>query len=184
MKHVLVALLLLVPAPVLAQAKRAMTVEDMFKFKRVSDPQISPDGKHVVYVIGVPDLEKNTIPASLWIASTDGKGEPRQLSNAPGKKDKHPRWSPDGKSVLFESNRSGSSQLWIIGLGGGEARQLTDIATNASDGIWSRDGKKIAFVSAVWPEYSEKPYKESNELNKKRKEEMDKGPVKAKVFTK
>src|SRR5215831_15051098 len=171
MKHVLVALLLLVPAPVVAQAKRAMTVEDMFKFKRVSDPQISPDGKHVVYVVGVPDLEKNSIPASLWIAATDGKTEPRQLTNAAGKKDRHPRWSPDGKSILFESNRSGSNQLWIIGLNGGEARQLTDISTDASNGIWSRDGKTIAFISAVWPEYSMNSYKESNELNKKRKEE-------------
>jgi dipeptidyl aminopeptidase/acylaminoacyl peptidase len=184
MKHALVALLLLVPVPVLAQGKRAMTVDDLFKFKRVSDPQISPDGKHVVYVVGVPDLEKNAIPSSLWIAATDGKSEPHQLTNAPGKKDRHPRWSPDGKSILFESNRSGSNQLWIIGLAGGEARQLTDIATDASNGIWSRDGKKIAFVSAVWPEYSEKPYKESNESNKKRKEETDKNPVKAKVFTK
>jgi dipeptidyl aminopeptidase/acylaminoacyl peptidase len=184
MKHVLVALLLLVPAPVLAQAKRPMTVDDLFKLKRVSDPQISPDGKHVVYVVGVPDLEKNAIPSSVWIAATDGKSEPRQLTNAPGKKDRHPRWNPDGKSILFESNRSGGNQLWIIGLGGGEARQITNIATDASNGIWSRDGKKIAFVSAVWPDYSEKPYKESDELNKKRKEEMDKGPVKAKVFTK
>jgi dipeptidyl aminopeptidase/acylaminoacyl peptidase len=183
MKHLLVALMLLTSAAA-AEAKRPLTLDDMFKFKRVSDPQISPDGKHVVYVVGVPDLEKNSIPSSLWIASTDGKGEPRQLTNAPGKKDKHPRWSPDGKSILFESNRSGSSQLWIIGLDGGEARQLTDIATEASNAIWSRDGSRIAFVSAVWPEYSEKPYKESNELNKKRKEETEKNPVKAKVFTK
>src|SRR5262249_39810839 len=76
------------------------------------------------------------------------------------------------------------NQLWIIGLEGGEARQLTDISTDASNGIWSRDGKHIAFVSAVWPEYSEKTFKESNELNKKRKEETEKNQVKAKVFTK
>src|SRR5262245_38493764 len=171
------------PAPA-ADEKRPMTVADLFRFKRVSDPQISPDGKQVVYVVGSVDLEANKIPSSLWLAPADGKGEPRQLTNAPGKKDRHPRWSPDGKSILFESNRSGTNQLWIIGLDGGEARQITNIATDASNGIWSRDGKKIAFVSAVWPEYSEKPYKESNELNKKRKEEMDKGPVKAKVFTK
>jgi dipeptidyl aminopeptidase/acylaminoacyl peptidase len=184
MKNLLVAIMLLTSAAAVAEAKRPLTLDDMFKFKRVSDPQISPDGKHVVYVVGVPDLEKNTIPASLWIASTDGKGEPRQLTNAPGKKDKHPRWSADGRSILFESNRSGSSQLWIIGLDGGEARQLSDISTEASNGIWSRDGSHIAFVSAVWPEYSEKPYKESNELNKKRKEETEKNPVKAKVFKK
>jgi dipeptidyl aminopeptidase/acylaminoacyl peptidase len=184
MQRKFIALLLLITAPALAQAKRPMTIDDLLHFKRVSDPQISPDGKHVVYVVGVPDLEKNTIPASLWIAATDGKSEPRQLTNAPGKKDRHPRWSPDGKAILFESNRSGGNQLWIIGLDGGEARQLTTIATDASNAIWSRDGKHVAFVSAVWPEYSEKPYKESNELNKKRKEEMAKNPVKAKIFTK
>jgi dipeptidyl aminopeptidase/acylaminoacyl peptidase len=184
MKHLLVALVLLTPSVALAADKRPMTVDDLFKFKRVSDPQISPDGKHVVYVIGAVDMEKNTIPSSLWIAATDGKSKPRQLTNAAGKKDRHPRWSPNGKRVLFESNRSGDSQLWIIDLAGGEARRLTDSATGASDAVWSRDGKQIAFVSAVWPEYSDKPYKESNALNKKRKEEAEKNPVKAKVHTK
>src|SRR5262249_34388864 len=100
MKHFLLVVLLFIPTAALADGKRPMTVDDLLKFKRVSDPQISPDGKHVVYVVGVPDLEKNSIPASLWIASTDGKGEPRQLTNAPGKKDRHPRWSPDCKSIL------------------------------------------------------------------------------------
>jgi dipeptidyl aminopeptidase/acylaminoacyl peptidase len=183
MRTLLVALAMLTSSVALAEGKRPMSVEDLFRFKRVSDPQISPDGRQMVYVVGTVDLEGNKIPSSLWIAATDGKGEPRQLTNAPGKKDRHPRWSPDGNSILFESNRSGSNQLWIIGLDGGEARQVTDIATDASNGIWSRDGKTIAFISAVWPEYSDKPFKESNELNKKRKEEAEKNPVKAKVFT-
>src|SRR6516165_7526765 len=182
MKHLLVAIMLLTSAAV-AEAKRPLTIDDMFKFKRVSDPQISPDGKQVVYVVGVPDLEKNSIPSSLWIAATDGKGEPRQLTNAAGKKDRHPRWSPDGKRILFESNRSGENQLWIIGLDGGEAKQLTTISTGASDAVWSRDGKQIAFMSAVYPEYSEKPFKESDAANKKRADEIEKSPVKAKVHT-
>jgi dipeptidyl aminopeptidase/acylaminoacyl peptidase len=161
-----------------------MTLNDLFAFKRVSDPQISPDGKWVAYVVGQVDMEANKIPSSIWLAATDGKSEPKRLTNAAGKKDSHPRWSPDGKAILFQSNRSGESQLWLIGLDGGEARQLTTISTDASEAIWSRDGKQIAFVSAVYPEYSEKPFKESDALNKKRKEETEKNPVKAKVHTK
>jgi dipeptidyl aminopeptidase/acylaminoacyl peptidase len=174
--------LLVFPGTIFAEGKRPMKIDDLFRFKRVSDPQVSPDGKWVVYVVGTPDLEANKIPSSLWLAASDGKGEPRQLTNAPGKKDRHPRWSPDGKSILFESNRSAETQLWLIGLDGGEARQLTTISTEAGNALWSREGKQIAFVSAVYPEFSEKPFKESDAANKKRKEEIEKNPVKAKVF--
>jgi dipeptidyl aminopeptidase/acylaminoacyl peptidase len=172
------------PAMVLAEGKRPMKIDDLFAFKRVSDPQVSPDGKHVVYVVGAVDMAANKIPTSLWLAATDGKSEPRQLTNAAGKKDSHPRWSPDGKKILFTSNRSGDSQLWLIDLGGGEAKQLTTISTEADTGIWSPDGKTIAFVSAVWPEFSDKPFKESDAANKKKKDEIESSPVKAKVHTK
>src|SRR5262249_47683003 len=150
-----------------AQDKRPIEIDDLFRFKRVSDPQISPDGKHVAYVLGTMNLEKNSSTSSLWLAPTDKGGEPRQLTQSP-KKDSHPRWSPDGKSILFESTRSGDSQLWIIDVDGGEPRQLTSLSTGASNGLWSRDGKRIAFVSAVWPEFSSKPFKDSDGLNKKR----------------
>jgi len=183
MKRFALFLLLLAPGVVHAADKRPMKIEDLFAFKRVADPQISPDGKMVVYSITTVDLPGNKTSTSLWLAPTE-KGEPRQLTNAPGKKDKHPRWSPDGKQILFESNRSGDNQLWLIDLSGGEAKQLTTISTEASNGIWSRDGKQIAFVSAVYPEFSEKPFKESDEQNKKKKEEIEKSPVKAKVFKK
>lgn len=176
-------LLLAAPAAVFAEGKRPMTIDDLFRFKRVSDPQISPDGKLVVYVVGTVDLDGNKSSSSLWLASTDNKGEARQLTNTT-KKDRHPRWSPDGKHILFVSNRGGDNQLWIIDLDGGEARQLTTLSTEAGNAIWSRDGKHIAFVSAVYPEYSDKPFTESDALNKKRKEEIEKSPVKAKVHTK
>jgi dipeptidyl aminopeptidase/acylaminoacyl peptidase len=177
----LVITLGLSPAAV-ADGKRPMKVEDLFAFKRVADPQISPDGKTVAYVLTTVDLPGNKSSSSIWLAPTD-KGQPRQLTNTT-KKDRHPRWSPDGRRILFESNRSGENQLWMIDVGGGEARQLTTISSEASNAIWSPDGRNIAFVSAVYPEYSDKPFKESNELNKKRKEEIEKNPVKAKVFTK
>jgi dipeptidyl aminopeptidase/acylaminoacyl peptidase len=166
-----------------AAGKRPMTLDDMFKFKRVADPQISPDGKWVVYAVTVvADVAGNKTQSHLWIAPADGSQPARQLTTTE-KKDSHPRWSPDGKQILFESTRSGSDQLWVIDIGGGEAKQLTQISTEAGTGIWSRDGKQIAFVSAVYPENSEKPFKESNELNKKRMDEVEKNPVKAKIHT-
>ena len=165
-----------------AENRRPMTVDDLFRCKRLSDPQISPDGKAVAYVVTTVDLAENRSSSAIWLASTEG-GIPKQLTNAT-KNDKHPRWSPDGKSILFESNRSGDNQLWVIDVGGGEARQLTTIATEATGGMWSPDSKRIAFISAVWPEYSDKSFKESDALNKKRKEEAEKNPVKARVFTK
>jgi dipeptidyl aminopeptidase/acylaminoacyl peptidase len=186
MKLVLLTLACLFAVGALAAAageKRPLALDDLFRFRRVADPQLSPDGKLVVYVVTAVNLAENSTSSNLWLAPTEGGGEPRRLTTTP-KKDKHPRWSPDGKQVLFESNRSGDNQLWVIDVHGGEARQLTSIATEATNGIWSPDGRWVAFVSAVHPEYSEKPYPESNELNKKRKEEAAKNPVKARVFTK
>ena len=166
---------------VCAEPKRAMTVEDLFRFKRLADPQISPDGKWVVYTETTVDLAANRTRTALWLASTEDN-QRHQLTNPP-KHDGHPRWSPDGRSILFESDRSGEQQLWVIELGGGEARQLTSIATEASNGIWSPDGKWVAFVSAVFPEYSAQSYASSNALNKKRLMENAGNPIKARVFT-
>src|SRR5262249_12248135 len=125
---VLVVCLTLFGAPTIVSAdgKQPMTVENLFAFKRVADPPVSPDGKLACYVVASVDLAANKTSSAIWLASTE-KGEPRQLTNVPGKKDSHPRWSPDGKKILFQSNRSGESQLWVIDLSGGEAKQLTTI---------------------------------------------------------
>src|SRR6266404_439569 len=112
-------LLLLVCVPArAADSKRPMTVEDLFKFKRVADPQISPDGKLVAYALTNVDFAGNKTTTNIWLISSDG-GTPRQLTNST-KHDKHPRWSPDGKRILFESDRSGETQLWLIEMDGGD----------------------------------------------------------------
>lgn len=178
----IVGLFFILPTTLRAADKRPMTVDDLLRFQRVADPQVSPDGKMVAYVVTTVDLPGNKSSSSIWLASTSD-GKPHALTNTT-KKDSHPRWSPDGKRILFESNRSGEGQLWVIDVNGGEARQLTTISTEAGSGLWSPDGKWIAFVSAAYPEYSAKPFAESDALNKKRKEENEKNPVKAKVFTK
>ena len=166
-----------------ATAARPMQVEDLFKFLRVSDAQISPDGFWIAYVVTKVDLDANKSSSNLWLADVAGKNSPKRLTFTE-KKDKHPRWSPDGKRLLFESTRSGEAQLWTIDIRGGEARQITNLATEASGAIWSADGTNIAFVSAVYPEYAKLAFKESDAANKKKMDEIKASPIKAKVFTK
>ncbi|MEY3458000.1 MAG: hypothetical protein RL215_1157 [Planctomycetota bacterium] len=164
-----------------APARRAMTVEDLLSFRRVGAPALDPSGQWVVYpVTEIVDSRQNKTVSRLWVAPVDLRVPPRQLTNPSGR-DSNPRWSPDGRWILFESGRSGSSQLWAISSLGGEARQLTTISTGASNGIWSPDGRHIAFVSAVAPEYSELPYAESDAKNRALAEEQASSPVKARV---
>lgn len=165
-----------------AMIKRPITVEDLFQFKRVSAPDISPDGGWVAYAVSeIVDSHHNKSQSRLWLVPTDGSMPPRQLTTGTAK-DTNPKWSPDGRWILFESTRSGSSQLWVINPAGGEARQLTKISTDAATAKWSPDGKHIAFVSAVYPEFSLLPFAESDAANKKKLDEISASPVKARVF--
>src|SRR6266567_3055072 len=164
-----------------AEPKRPLEFDDLLRVQRLDDPQVSPDGKSIAYVITRADKGENRTDSDVWLVPMAG-GEPRQLTASP-KHDRHPRWSPDGKWIVFESNRSGAFQLYLIAADGGEARPLTTISTEATQPVWSPDGRNIAFVSAVCPEFSGKPFKESDDLNKKKLDEHEKNKVKARVIT-
>jgi len=164
--------------------KRPMQLEDLFKLRRIADPQLSPNGKLAVYqVTEILDPAKNQKQTQLWMVDLSNQSN-RQLTRS-GKSDTHPRWSPNGTKILFESNRAGSSQLYVLDLSnGGEPTKLTNIATGASGGIWSPDGNQVAFYSAVNPKHSQLPFAESNSKNQEEEEQAASNPVKAKTFTK
>jgi dipeptidyl aminopeptidase/acylaminoacyl peptidase len=146
----------------------------MMKVQRISDPQVSPDGRWVAYVQGAVDLEANKVVNHIWLISRGG-GEPRQLTNGEGS-DTRPRWSPDGDSIAFISTRGGKSQVWIIPVHGGEARQLTSLSTEADGVTWARKGDALLFTSDVYPDCAD------DACNKKRLEETEKSKVKARVI--
>ncbi len=129
--------------------KRPMTVDDLLAVKSVGDPQLSPDGRSIVYVVSEVDKDAGKTNSALWLVSTSG-GEPKQLTTSPGTNN-HPRWSPDGKSIAFVSSRGGSAQVWLLPMDGGEARQLTKLPIDVSGPIWSPKGDKIAFTAEVYP---------------------------------
>jgi dipeptidyl aminopeptidase/acylaminoacyl peptidase len=167
-------LMLLLTAAMPAAAKRPITFEDMMKIQQISDPQISPDGRWIAYAQTSVEFEANKKVGHIWLMPAEG-GEARQLTRGEGS-DSRPRWSPDGKSLAFISTRSGKSQVWILPLDGGEARQLTHISTEADGVTWASKGDMLLFTSSVYPDCTD------DACNKKRLEEAEKSPVKARII--
>lgn len=153
---------------------RALTFEDMFAMGRVADPQFSPDGKSIAFVVTYYSLETNGSNSDIFTVPVGG-GELHQLTSQPGS-DSQPRFSPDGKYLAFVSSRSGTSQIWMLPLDGGEAIQLTYLSTGASSPSWTPDAQRVVFTSRVFPDCPD------DESNKKRLEEESESKVKARLI--
>ncbi len=160
--------------PAAAQLTRAITFDDFIAIHRITDPQISPDGTNVAFVVTTMDKATNKGSSDIWIVPVRG-GEARRLTTSPAS-DSQPRWSPDGRTIAFTSTRSGSPQIWTIAPDGGEAVQVTRMSTGASGPVWCPKGQKIAFVSNVFPDCPD------DESNQKRLEELEASKVKARLF--
>ncbi|UCC99847.1 MAG: PD40 domain-containing protein, partial [Phycisphaerales bacterium] len=126
------------------------SVHDMLAMDRISDPQVSPDGKWIVFVLRKTDLDADKGRTDLWLVAANGTGL-RQLTTHP-ESDSNPRWASDSKTIWFISNRSGSSQIWRISVDGGEARQITDQPLDVGNLLVSPDDKHIAFTMEVFPD--------------------------------
>jgi dipeptidyl aminopeptidase/acylaminoacyl peptidase len=173
--------------PAIAQAKRPFTFEDMMKLKRVGEPEVSPDGKWVIFSVVDVDLEANTKTPHIWIVPTAGGGSNEKEREIVADQDAdRPRWAPDGKGFAFLSTKEGGSQVWIAQFDDAvgtvtRVRKLTSIATEASGELWSPDGKNILFTSDVYPECDAQD--DPIACNAQILDEANKSKVKAQIFT-
>ena len=155
--------------------KQAFDVRALLKIGRISEPQVSPDGKLVAFTVQTVDLDQNTKPKQIYTAPVSG-GPPKQITTE-GTNNERPRWLPDSKRIAFVSNRGGSSQVWLMDPDGSNAKQVTSLSTEAGGILISPNGKRIVFTSDVFPDCPD------DACNKSRIEAEEKSKVKARSYT-
>jgi len=150
---------------------RAPSADDLYALRVPVEVRLSPDGSSVVYCLKDTAPDKDGYRQSLWLVPADGSGPPRRLTLG-RKKDTSPRWSPDGRTLAFLSDRSavleaggasdrpkpaeetekskpGGTQVWLLPMDGGEARQSTRLPEDVGGLAWSPDGDRLCVVSAA-----------------------------------
>jgi dipeptidyl aminopeptidase/acylaminoacyl peptidase len=128
-------------------ARRPLKLDDLSRFRNVNDPQISPDGKWVAYVVQTTDTKEDRSNSHIWMVGIDGNNN-RQITFSE-QSENSPRFSPDGRYLSFTSPRPGKTrgnQVWLLDRNGGEAMQLTEIKGRLQGHEWSPDSKRLALV--------------------------------------
>lgn len=142
------------PAPNLI-ANPYVDVNDLLSLQIAADPRISPDGSLIAFTIWQSDAEANKTSSTIWLVnSKGGKAQtPRQLTGTGTGtyRDLAPCWSPDGQSLAFLSDRSGSMQIYLLPLQGGEARQVSNLSQDVTEYSWRPDGTALLAHSAWKP---------------------------------
>jgi len=169
MKRIVSLLGFVVLAAFVASAQLTFNVNDLLGIKRVSDPQLSPDGKTIAFTVGTVDKAANRMVNQIFTVDVDGTKQ-RQITSGPTSSS-GPRWSPDGKRIAFTTG----GQIWTMKPDGSDRDQVTKISTGAGGPVWSPDGGLIAFSSDVYPECK------TDDCNKAADEKIEKSKVQARV---
>jgi dipeptidyl aminopeptidase/acylaminoacyl peptidase len=165
-----------------AQTGRPMTIDDLLAAVRVGDPQLSPDGRTVLYVRTTTDLATGRRNADIHFATTErGDTIPRPggvLIGDPARSENTPRWFPDGRQIAFISNRDGDPQVYVATANGSGIRRITDVSGGVQPPlVVSPDGAWVAFVADVYPECAD------DACNRAKRAAAEKDPVKVRVLT-
>jgi dipeptidyl aminopeptidase/acylaminoacyl peptidase len=169
--------IVLFPLASIAQNKRPMTVDDLITTVRVSDPQVSPDGKRVLFTRTTTALDSGRRNSDIWVVTSDGSSAARQLIGGE-RSENTARFTPDGKRIAFISNRDGAPQVYVADPEGRDVKEVTKLSGGVQAPlVVSPDGKKVAFVSDVYPQCKDE------ECNRRTREAAEKDAVKVRVLT-
>ncbi|MEP7205835.1 MAG: S9 family peptidase [Casimicrobiaceae bacterium] len=158
------------------RGRARFTVDALWAIRRIATPTVSPDGARACAAVTQFDMQANESCTELWLFPTRDTGGPARRLTA-GDKDSEPRWSPDGRAIAFIGKRHGDDepQVYVIPADGGEARRVTHLAHGCASLKWFADGKRVAFISWVWPDIA------TEAAQAKRKRERRDTKVKAHV---
>jgi dipeptidyl aminopeptidase/acylaminoacyl peptidase len=170
MKRLFLACLCIVS--VAAAQKKPFTIADLYRLKSISAPQISPDGRRIVFAVTESMLTQGKTNTELYLINIDGSGL-RRLTTNPAS-DYAPAWLQDSKSILFVSTRTDGPQVWRMSVDGGEPERITHSSTGIGGLIVSPTGAGFVYTTDVYPEYGA-----NDALNKKTDEDRENGPLKA-----
>ena len=147
-------LILLAGAASASGQKRRLDFPDLASLREVSDPELSPDGEWIAYVVRTSNLEEDRRFGDVWMASWDGS-RTLQMTHTADEGETEPRFSPDGRYMSFLATRGSEgdedkkqAQVWVLDRSGGEARKLTSFPGGVSDYAWSPDGGKLAVIAS------------------------------------
>jgi dipeptidyl aminopeptidase/acylaminoacyl peptidase len=169
--------LLIIPLILSFQSKTPLTIDNLITAVRVGDPQLSPDGRRLLFVRTTTSLDTGRRVPAIWTTSADGSAPPRELIGG-DKSNSSPRFTPDGKRIVFISNRDGASQVYVAGLDGREVKAVTKLSGGVEGPlVVSGDSRHVGFVSDVYPQCS------NEECNRRTREALEKDPVKVRVLT-